>query len=98
MINLEIIETGKSYNPKDTYSIFNRETKNFKDLKEAKEYLKDRYRKAKRSKMYVDTKEGKALHCGYIFGFRNEDISHVPVQKWLQQDWVSFEEVKTLSL
>jgi hypothetical protein len=72
------------------------DTLNFKDKAEAHNYLKNRYGKSKRSLMYVDHKEG-PKHIGYTYGFRNEDRSHYPVQKWLQQDWVEFREVTTVS-
>ena len=63
-------------------------------MKEAKDWLKDNYGKAKRVPMYVDTKDGKTKKVGYVIGFRNADYSHSPVYKWIQQDWVSFNEVK----
>lgn len=97
MIQVYITSMGKSYNPKDSYCMFDEQLKNFHDMDEAKAWLSDTYGKSKRSKMFVDQAD-KSVHCGYIIGFRNADISHVPVQKWLQQDWIEFREVKTLAL
>lgn len=98
MIQLLITETGKGYNPKDAYTVFNKQTKEFKDIPEAMQYIKDTYGKSKREKMYVDVKGGGSKHVGYVIGFRNSDISHFPVEKWLQQDWITFEEVTTVDL
>lgn len=47
--------------------------------------------------MFVDA-EGKSKHIGYVIGFRNADLSRYPVEKWLQQDWVEFREVKSINL
>ena len=92
MIEVHTIMTGKGYSPKDKYCIFGENTEHFNTLDEVQEYLKDQYGTCRRSKMYRD-KDGKSEHIGYVFGFRNSDISHVPVDKWLQQDWVSILEV-----
>lgn len=70
----------------------------FADLKEAEKYLRTRYGTCKREKMYRDVEGRTPIHCGYIFGFRNSDLSHYPVAHWLQQDWVSFREVKPVDL
>lgn len=90
MIELQIVETGKGYSSKERYKSFNEFSKCFQNMTSADDYLKERYGKCKKQKMYVDTKEGQNKHVGYIFCFKNSDISHFPVDKWLQQDWVSF--------
>jgi hypothetical protein len=92
MINLSITQTGKSFSSKDTFSIFNSLNVQFSTIKEAKEYLKITYPKCKRSKMFIDN-----LHVGYVYRFFNEDISHLPINKWIQRDWIEFQEVKTIS-
>lgn len=97
MIQLRITQTGKSYNSKDNYSVFNEDLKTFSDLDEARQFLKDEYGTCKRSKMFADF-ERTSIHTGYIYHFRNEDISHYPIEKWLQQDWVGFYETKSLVL
>ena len=98
MIQLHITETGKGYSPKDNYTILNEQTKTFPDIAAAESWLVEIYGKCKRSKMYVDTKDGDSIHCGYVYGFRNSDISHVPVDKWLQQDWITFYSVNAIDL
>ncbi len=94
MIQLHITMTGKGYGSKEQWRIFDTATHNFKDMAKAKEYLKETYGKAKRTAMRQDP-DGKQI--GYVYGFRNSDISHVPVDKWIEQDWVEFREVKTIS-
>ena len=98
MIKLNITMTGKSYDPKDTWRIFADETHTFEDVRTAREFLRDRYGKSKRQPMYQDTKDGKTHKVGYIYGFRNADHSHYPVERWLQQDWVNFSEEKPVYL
>jgi len=97
MIQVSITMTGKSYNPNEKYSIFNHELKTFDNLQDAKKWLRDTYGKSKRNRMYVDSKN-EAKHIGYVIGFKNADLSHYPVEKWLQQDWIEFREVKTIAL
>lgn len=98
MVQLVITETCKGYSPKDTYRVAEQGHKNFADIVQANMYLKEQYGNCKKQKMFIDTKDGKTLVCGYIFSFKNADTSHFPVEKWLQRDWVSFQEVKTMNL
>lgn len=96
---LHITETGKSFSPQSKFAVFNEERKNgFADMREVYAYLRARYGNAKRSAMYIDTKDGKTHRCGWVIGFRNADMSHAPVQKWIQQDWVSVRKVETVDL
>lgn len=92
MIELRIQRTSKSFAPADSYTMFDSEVKTFDNLAEAKAWLKDEYGTCKRQKMYQDGRNA-AMHVGYIYGFKNADWSHSPVEHWLQQDWVSFYEV-----
>lgn len=98
MIQVIIIMTGKSYNSADEYRIFDSETLTFADKADANKALAERYGKSwhRRKKMYIDSKDGE-LHCGYIVGFHNADLSHVPIKKWLQQDWIEFLETTLVS-
>lgn len=98
MIQINIVMTGKGYSPKDKFRGMGERTEYFGDMKEAREFIKETYGKCKRVPMYVDTKEGKTKKIGYVFGFHNEDVSHSPVEKWIQQDWVSFNEVKEIEV
>lgn len=97
MIQLKIVRTGKGYSPKDQWTRFDDELKSFATMQDAKEWIKENYGKAKRVPMFVDTKDGQSKKVGYVIGFRNSDISHYPVNKWLQQDWIEFREVITIT-
>lgn len=96
VIELHITMTGKSYNPKDQYCIFGDERHSFPTMQAARDWLKERYGSSKRVPMYHDTKDGRTKQTGYVYGFRNADWSHAPLDKWLQQDWVSFRESEPL--
>mgnify|MGYP001594176195 CR=1 FL=1 len=97
MIQLFITKTGRGYNPKDVFSVFDHQIENFKTIMDAYGLIKETYGKAKRSKMFVDA-DGGCKHIGYVIGFRNADLSRSTVNKWIQQDWVEFREVKTINL
>jgi hypothetical protein len=98
MIEAHITMTGKSYDPRDEYRIFGEDRKVFADMGEVRQWLDEQYGSSRRQAMYVDTKDGRTKRCGYVIGFRNADLSHYPVDKWLQQDWISFSECKTVDL
>jgi len=98
MIQLKITMTGKGFSPKDKWSVFDGQTKEFNNMIDAKKWLKEKYGKSKRSPIFVDTVLGKTKQVGYVYGFRNADMSHVPVEKWLQQDWVHFYLVNDLEI
>lgn len=96
MINLFITMTGKSYNPKDEYRIFASENHPFANKEAAMKWCAEHYGKSwkHRAKMFVDTKDGQSQHIGYIVGFKNDDVSSV--EKWLQKDWIEFQEVTSV--
>jgi hypothetical protein len=98
MIQLQITRTGKSYSPKAKWTCFDEETKNFPDMKTVREWLRKEYGNAKRVPMFTDTKDGKTLRTGWVIGFRNADLSHYPVNKWIQQDWIHVREIKEIDL
>ena len=89
MIRLHITSTAKGYSPKDHWRRFDERDEFFPDIKSARAWLKEQYGKCRRHKMYC---EPNGDHIGYIFGFRNTDYSHHTIERWLQQDWVSFHE------
>lgn len=97
MIQFSITPTSKGYGRGDRWQRGSSFVKSFNTMAEAKKYLQDQYGKAKKQKMYIDV-NGETIHCGYIFGFRDADYSHYPVQHWLQQDWVEFRNVDLMKL
>jgi hypothetical protein len=98
MIQLEITKTARGYSKKETFRIFDKQNKTFSDMQSARKWISDQYGKAKRSPMYIDGKDGKPQKIGYVIGFRNTDLSHYPVDKWIQRDWIAFKEIKRIIL
>ena len=90
MVELHITQTAKGYAPKEKWYAMTTEHFSFRTVEEAKAWLRGRYGASKRVPMYQEGSEGESKQVGYVYGFRNSDVSHVPVVKWLQQDWVEF--------
>ncbi|MCJ7828735.1 MAG: hypothetical protein MUP81_03220 [Dehalococcoidia bacterium] len=85
---VQIIATGKGYAAKEGYRQFNAEQHAFGELSEAVDFVKNKYGNCKRVPMFRDNPNKEPYQCGWIYCFNNDDISHVPVEKWRQQDWV----------
>lgn len=75
------------------YETFDRTTEYYKTKAEALAAVKETYVGKKRNKMFVDKTDGSTEHTGYVYRFRNADMSHAPVREWNQQDWVEISEV-----
>lgn len=86
--------TSKGYSPKSQWMQVDKDRKRFADMAEAREWLKSEYGSSKRRAMYRDTREGATIRCGYVIGFRDSDGR----DKWLQQDWIEFQECTTINL
>ena len=97
MIELSITFTGKSYSPKDNWRVLGHERHTFADMAEAKKFLQNRYGTCKRVPMYHDLKSG-TKQTGWVFGYRNADWSHAPVEKWLSQDWCELFEINPVEV
>jgi hypothetical protein len=101
MITISITETGRSYGKNEKFKIFNEyEKKGFESIEQALSWLKGNYEKSSwknKRPCFVDTDSG-TKQVGFVIGFRNADLSHYPVNKWIQQDWVSFNEEKGIFL
>lgn len=91
---IQIACTGKSYSSTDEYRIFDNMTERFDTLDAAKQFIADRYGKCKRIKMYRDNSYGESYQSGWVYCFNADDISHLPIQKWRQQDWVQIVELQ----
>ena len=98
MFELHITQTGKSFSPKDNYTIFAERKAAFGSLREVYQFLRSEYGKTKRVSMYMSRKDGSTIKCGWIICFRNADYSHAPVEHWLQQDWVELRKSETVAL
>ena len=88
---VNIIKTGKKMFSQDEYRAFDKEEMLFKTQKEAGDFVKERYPKVKRVKMFVD-KNGVSTQVGWIYCFKDSDVSHNS-EKWLEQDWVEVTKV-----
>ena len=97
MVEVHITYTGKSYSPRDNWCIINEGTERFSNIAAAKQWLKDRYGNCKRVPMYCDTKDG-TKQTGWIYSYRADDISHVPIAKWLARDWCELRECNPLDV
>ncbi len=90
---IRITQTGKTPRKEEDFRTFNFEEVICKTLEEVKKELKDRYGEVKqRTKMYRDVKDGEPVHSGYVYHYRNSDMSHYPVNEWIQEDWVEVAE------
>ena len=95
---ITISETGAN-SPRNslTYSeLFNQTTKEFKTVKKAIAFLKDRYGekftfKRKRA-MYVDIGD-EVKQVGIIYSYWNKDISHNS-KAYFQTDWISLRKIE----
>lgn len=89
MIRITIESAGRS-SLKDTLSLFDVSREIVLDIKEAQEFLTERYGKLPggRNKIYVDDKNGNAQVLGFTHSFWNDDISHNS-KPWYQTDWIT---------
>jgi len=98
MIQLRITTTTKGYHPSAEWQGSGERTETFIDIESALAYLKEQYCNCSREKIFIDRKDGTSAHCGWIYGFRTADWSHLPVEHWLQRDWVAFYRVEPIEL
>jgi hypothetical protein len=89
MIKITIESVGRD-SPRKTGSLFNVSRETVLDIKEAQEFLTERYGKMPggRNKIYVDDKDGNATVLGFTHSFWSSDISH-DSKPWLQTDWIT---------
>lgn len=99
MIRVEMVLTGKNYGSSSQYSTFGDDFFCADSVEDAIVELKTRYGNSwnHRKKMYRDTKNG-TIHCGWIVGFKNADLSHSPVDRWLQRDWIELVKCTPINL
>ena len=90
---LLITHTGKSIGSKnDDFETFDNTTKEFRSKIEALKYLSKTYNKFKKLRVYIDSGSGKSIQIGWIYCFKNSDISHNS-KKWTQQDWIELRKI-----
>lgn len=88
MIKITIKSVGRNSlkGEGDLFVVF-RET--VADVKEAREFLTERYGKMPggRNKVYIDDKNGNTKMIGFTHSFWNKDWSH-DGKSWYQTDWI----------
>ncbi len=89
MYEVQITSTGRPYGPKGEYRIFNEGSRRFRTKELVKQFLDTEYGSCKKTKMFSDNDDGSVKEIGYVYCFHNTDCSHSPVEKWLQQEWVT---------
>lgn len=94
MIQIIITQTHKYIGQVD-YQVYNEETKNFKGMTEAKDYLKKKYGNCKRENMYHDDYPGKVV--GYIYSTKSYPASYGDKHGY-NHDWVDFHKVTRITL
>ncbi len=93
-IEVTITQTA-SNRPADQKRIFHTETIECESMADAWDKLTERYGKKPHARrgVFVDKPDGSVERVGFLHSFWNADLSHWPVQRWHQTDWVTFSEV-----
>ena len=90
-----ITKQSKLAGNQNNYYTYDKQTKQFKDMKEFKVWLKDEYGKCKRQPMYRDDKEGNAVKVGYVMHFKKEIYDDYKFKTSYNLDWIEVVEVET---
>lgn len=89
--------TCKAVGSKDGYYSWDKETKRFATIQEAKAFLKEEYGTCKRSKIYNDGIDGSPKHVGYMYHYNTGKVSYDDTAK-NNQDWVEVKEIKATTI
>jgi len=89
MIEVTIESAGRN-SLKEKAILFDVTRETFPGIKEAQEYLIDRYGRLPNgnNKIYVDDEERNARITGFLHSFWTRDISHNS-KPWFQTDWIT---------
>ena len=79
----------------NNYYTYDKQTKQFKDMKEFKVWLKDEYGKCKRQPMYRDMKDGESVKVGYVIGFKTKEYENGKYRTYYESHWIKVVEVET---
>ena len=90
-----ITKQSKLAGNQNNYYTYDKQTKQFKDMKEFKQWLKDEYGKSQRKIMYRDDKDGNAVKVGYVIGFKNHDYENGKRYTYYESHWIEVVEVET---
>jgi len=85
--------TAKQAGSKGLFERYDQETKTFKTIKKAKDFLKEKYYHCKKkSNMYIDNKDGTRQKVGTIYHYKNQFYKTEGTS--FCQDWIELREVK----
>ena len=95
-----ITKQSRSAGNQNNYYTYDKQTKQFKDMKEFKVWLKEEYGNSKRQTMYRDDKDGNAVKVGYVIGFKTKEYEelnngHYGYKTYYCLDWIEVIEVET---
>ena len=90
MIRLDVSRTGKNPNPKDPWCLFDKSTKYFNTIDEAKVYLKEEYFYCKKRVPCYQDINGKSMQVGWIFCFKVTEYDKGEKYTYYQRDWCTF--------
>lgn len=84
----------KPLGPKKEWIRYETENHIFNTVKDAKKFIKDKYGKSKKVKMYRDSKlEKKPAHIGWIYSFKNWTYEDGKKFHFTEQHWVKITDV-----
>jgi len=99
-IEVYITKQSKPAGHQNNYYTYYKQTEQFGDMKEFKNWLKETYGKSKRQKMYRDNKDGNSTHIGYVYHYKTDQYEelnngHYGYKTYYCLDWVEVVEVET---
>ena len=94
-IQVTIEKTFKGYHAKDEREVYDTTTKQFKDIKEVREWIREEYGTHRRNSMFVDDKDGKPKKIGWIIGLKSSQYNNDTgrYDKFTEQHWIGLERV-----
>lgn len=98
-IDLVMTYTSKKAFSQEDYRIYDQHIKSFKDIKEAKDFLKSEFYYCKTKKpMYVDKNDGTTVKCGEIYCYNEKGYDRNKAYYMNVQVWVAWYEVHTKAI
>lgn len=90
--------SSKNVGSKEGYTVFDKQEESFSTVKEAKNWILDKYGSFKKVKMYRDGKNNEAIHIGWIYCFKDYTWEDGKKLWFWEQDWIEIKEVKETTI
>jgi len=90
-----ITKQAKPAGNRSNYYTYDKQTKQFRDMKEFKQWLKEEYGNSKRQTMYRDDKNENAVKVGYVIGFKTKEYEDGKYRTYYESHWIEVVEVET---